>query len=323
MRFIIFFILFILLESCATSKVNRGDYLNYARNDLHSLKAGNPANAELDSLFDTANELAKMYDRCNSISLSDVIDSTCTRFFEISLPEFEKKYSKISGEIRIGNMQLSQTIQNRLDQISECANALKIFFVPIEQIVRTDAEIKDIIPLNSKGTKFSVNYQLEVSYDKEFLQWAKKNADAWNDKCSDIVYDKQEKKYIPFFLDKVSQINKEMKEKGSNISILHWRDYGYERAVTDETLRFEVKHRTNWWFTFPSVSYILNGKNIEDFDIVRFAKSETLNSRFLVIRPSNYGKIEVVHFSDKRNNKAVFSGDYPKNGLKGRWKWDY
>ena len=306
--------------------------MNYARDDLRSLKKDNPSNEELDQLFDISNKLAQMYDHCGSISLNDIIDSTCSHFFEVSLPEFEKHYSKLSGELRIGNMQLAQSIQNRLEQISTCANALKIFYVPIEQIVSTDAEIKDIIPLNSKGTKFSVNYKLTVSYDDDVLNWMGKNAKEWSDKCDAIVFDAQKKEYIPVFLELVNQINDNMKKNGSNVSVLHRREYernhdsGYK--ITDEALRFEIKHRTNWWFQYPSVSYILNGKEIENFDIVRLPKHATMNSMFLEIRPKYYDHTfensgyEVHDFSDKRENKATFSGDYPKNGLKGRWKWD-
>ena len=315
-------VLCLFMAGCAgSSKFGDENRISYMNADLLHLKSLSSENKEIDELLDKANNISKMNERCGSISLNEVLDSTCERFYAIELPEFERSYSRVTGDIRMGRVQLENSLKNRLGKIEACADALKVFYVPIEQLIKTNVNIVDYVPLNMDGSEFKVNYELSVEYDKDVLKWMQKNAERWGEQCEASVFDGQDHQFIKIFIEQVERVNEEMRSSGADVMVRHkinWESNTLRRI--DESLSFFLKHRTNWWLTNPSISYYINGSKVEDFYIVREDNWNT----FLEIRPELYGRRGTTQsFAISKSGKKVFSGEFPKDGVKGRWAWDH
>ena len=78
------------------------------KDDLKNLQimAGD-SNPEVAALLKRANRIAEMNDRCSSVSLNDLLDTTCAQFYEVELPTFENDYMELTGEVRLGSMRMA------------------------------------------------------------------------------------------------------------------------------------------------------------------------------------------------------------------------
>ena len=91
----LFLFLVVALASAAWSDPTASIFVKDAeefaaiRKDLESLKVGLGSHAELDSLWEEANKIAKMNDRCSMISINEVLDDACNHFYAVELPAFE------------------------------------------------------------------------------------------------------------------------------------------------------------------------------------------------------------------------------------------
>ncbi len=306
------------------------DFL-FVKADLQSLKGANDGSVSLDSLLDDANVLSQMYDKCASISITDVLDTTCEHFYSVRLPEFEKRYSEISGEIRIGKIQLENVLQDRIARINACAEALKVFFLPVEYLFETKAEIADVIPLNADGSKFKVNYDISVRVRREAEKWMENTVERWQQECDSAVTDKYEKHFIPMFVERIKAINEEMRKNGSVVNLSYDWDFTCRTCDTKkEELKFELRHRSKKWTTRTLLlGWYLNGKSIVRWMVGESSENGYLQDFLLMeYRGDSYGnkiRAEVNRAGIKGHRKGVaeFTGEFPRMGLKGRWAWDY
>ncbi|SOE78177.1 hypothetical protein SAMN05720781_2402 [Fibrobacter sp. UWT3] len=77
------------------------------KDDIKNLQTmAGDSNPEVAALLKRANRIAEMNDRCSSVSLNDLLDTTCARFYEIELPTFENDYMELTGEVRLGSMRM-------------------------------------------------------------------------------------------------------------------------------------------------------------------------------------------------------------------------
>ena len=312
------------------SYVPASDFL-FVKADLQSLKGANAGIVSLDSLLDDANMLSQMHDKCASISLTDMLDTTCEHFYSVRLPEFEKRYSEVSSEIRIGKIQLENVLQDRIARINACAEALKVFFLPVEYLFETNAEIADVIPLNADGSKFKVNYDISVKVRREAEQWMEKTVKQWQQECDSAVTDKYEKHFIPMFIERVKAVNEEMRNSGSVVNLSYNWDFTCRNCdAKKEELKFELRHRSKKWTTrTPLLGWYLNGKNVVRWRVGENAENGYLQPFLLMeyVSSSYSNKIraEVNRAGIKGHRKGIveFTGEFPRSGLKGRWAWDY
>lgn len=312
------------LVGCASSvRFENSSRFDYVNDDLLRLKSESPENSDVDELLNAANRISEMNNHCRSIPLNEVLDSACERFYAVDLPKFEKRYSEVAGEIRIGRVQLENSVKNKIAQINACAEALKVFYVPIDRLVKTDAVISDVIPLNADGSRFKVNYELSVEYDKDVLKWMENTAKKWDERCGTVVFDGQEKELLDVFVDQVESMNGVMRQNGADVYAYRLWERSESYGRIDDGFRFDLKHRTNRWIYYPSVAFYINGSQVEEFNFFRMNSKNT----FFEIRPEYFGqygnRTGSKKFSMKKQGSKEFSGEYPAEGIKGRWIWDH
>ena len=105
---ILFFLVTVLVSAVwsdptASIFVKNADEFATIKKDLESLKTEVGGNATLDSLWEAANRIAQMNDRCSMISINEVLDDECSHFYAVDLPVFETKYMEVTGELRLGS----------------------------------------------------------------------------------------------------------------------------------------------------------------------------------------------------------------------------
>lgn len=182
----------------------------FIQQDLNNLSSTVGSNPDLDELMKTANRIGIMNDRCRSISLTEPLDEGCQTFYKVTLPEFEKKYSQVTGNIRIGSMQLKDGVQNRIANINACVDALMPFFVSHSSVLELNGDIVDVIPLDDMGEKINVKYNFELRLSKPAVKSLLDMAGSWLEQCGTVIIDKSTGEYIPMFTKKVEALNEKM-----------------------------------------------------------------------------------------------------------------
>ncbi|WP_141099780.1 MULTISPECIES: hypothetical protein [unclassified Fibrobacter] len=88
------------------------------RADLSELKESlGEENEALNKLIEQANRIGIMNDRCQMLSINDILDDSCGKFYAVELPESEANYMEVTGEIRLGSMTMSNNLEQRTQQI--------------------------------------------------------------------------------------------------------------------------------------------------------------------------------------------------------------
>lgn len=168
-------------------------------------------NKGLDSLLMDADRIAKMNDQCAAVSINDVMGDECWNFYQVVLPEFEDRYMRVTGELRLGYMEMVRGLEDRKMQIDACVDALYSFAESKDQFLNLDGGVY-LEPL-SKG--FQANYNFTLKYDpghqKQIFEIAKK----WADACHEIVVTQDGENFAPFFVERLAKLNDNLKENGS------------------------------------------------------------------------------------------------------------
>src|SRR5574344_1627183 len=81
-------------------------------------------NKGLDSLLMDADRIAKMNDQCAAVSINDVMGDEWWNFYQVVLPEFEDRYMRVTGGLRLGYMEVVGGLEDRRMQIDACVNAV-------------------------------------------------------------------------------------------------------------------------------------------------------------------------------------------------------
>lgn len=157
--------------------------------ELTDLRKTHAKQKDLDDLWEQSQKIAQMNDHCGNISLTDVLDPECSKFYREELPQFEEDFMRITGEIRLSAMSTSISgIQQRAASLKACSDALSHFFFSSEQLIglKMNREL-GLEPLNNDCTEIEVSYDFTLAYDKRRLRMVKNLAEIWVSKCGEIV----------------------------------------------------------------------------------------------------------------------------------------
>ena len=263
--------------------------------------AGN-SNPEITALIERANRVAIMNDRCSSISINDLLDTTCARFYEIELPAFENEYMDVTGEVRLGSMRMATTLEERVRQLSSCSEALISIVVSRERLLRIRGDVY-LEPIDFDGN-FDVEYKFALSYDPAKLAQQQRLANLWIEKCGDVVLRQSGREFAPMFVATLKVKNDSLKKEGSNVKIM----------MNKKNLSLRVDMRRS-----VEGAYYLNGDRLfekiidadKKFSHLSF---DVMNKRAEINEPRD-GIIQ--RFQGKKVFKKV-----KKKEMVGRWIWD-
>ncbi|MCQ2063899.1 MAG: hypothetical protein MJY99_11260 [Fibrobacter sp.] len=273
--------------------------------DLKSLQAGLGAdNPELDSMLTAAGRIAQMNDRCAMVSINEVLDEECSRFYQVDLPEFETKYMDLTGEIRLGALKMGNTLAERTEQIRVCAGALGGILVPKVQMLKLKGNL-DLEPLSYQGG-FDATYDFKLYYDAGRMEQQQGMMERWLDRCGDVVVRKTGDEFAPLFMESVGMLNDSLKQVGANVKIV----------VEPELLDFylDLEHSV-------SAGYFLNGARlfaVEEFPVGRSNAHVVVN---LANKKVNL-PLGVDGTLQNFKGRVEFTSAYQEKELIGRWTWD-
>ena len=272
--------------------------------ELDQLKTGlGQSNPEVDSLWERANHIAKMNDRCSMISINEVLDDECSHFYAVELPEFETKFMEITGELRLGFMSMGNSLAERTEQIKACAAALGGILVSKQQLLKLNGTV-DLEPLTFDGA-FDATYNFSLSFDAERMDQQKRMMERWLSKCGDIVLRKAGDEYAPLFLQSVEQINDSLERVKTNVKIV----------LNPQSLDFFLDLNKP-----VSGAYYLNGVqlfNVNSIPTGRKYSHLVVNvSRKTVKLPLGAdGNMQTF------KGRVEFTSVYQEKALVGRWTW--
>ena len=273
--------------------------------ELDQLKAGlGQSNADLDSLWERANRIAKMNDKCSMIAINEALDDECNHFYAVELPEFETKYMEVTGELKLGFMSMGSSLAERTEQIKACASALGAILVSKEQLVQLNGTV-DLEPLTFDGA-FDATYDFNLFFDANRMDQQKRMMERWLSKCGDIVLRKSGDEYAPLFLQSVLQINDSLNRANANVKIV----------VNEKRLDF-------WLDLNKPVSgaYYLNG--VQLFSVSSIPQGRKY-SHLVVNVPKRTVKLPLGKNGMMQNFKGrvEFTSVYQEKNLVGRWSWN-
>ena len=284
--------------------VKSPEELRQLKEELKNLQTmAGDSNPEIAALLERANRVAAMNDRCSSISINDLLDTTCARFYEVELPAFENEYMEVTGEVRLGSMQMATTLEERIRQLSSCSEALTSIVVSREQLLRIRGNVY-LEPINYEGD-FDAEYNFALSYDPARLAQQMRLANLWIEKCGSIVLRQSGSEFAPMFVATLKVKNDSLKKTGSNVKIM----------MNKKTLSLRVDMRRP-----VSGAYYLNGIRLFEKTLEADKKQSHLifdikNKKAVPADGTQEGVIQ--QFQGKR----VFN-KIRKTEMVGRWIWD-
>ena len=273
------------------------------KEDLQNLQTmAGDSNPEVAALLKRANRIAEMNDRCSSVSLNDLLDTTCARFYEVELPTFENDYMELTGEVRLGSMRMATTFEERIRQLASCSEALTSIVKSRDQLLRLRGNVY-LEPINFDGD-FDAEYDFTLSYDSARVSQQQRLANLWIDKCGSIVVRQSGKEFAPMFIATLKVKNDSLNKAGSNVKFM----------MNQKTLSLRVDMRRP-----VSGAYYLNGMRLFEKTIDADWRQSNLffdikNKKADLIQP----KDAVLQAF---NGKQVFK-KLKKMEMVGRWAWD-
>ena len=273
------------------------------REELQNLQTmAGDSNPEVAALLKRANRIAEMNDRCASISLNDLLDTTCAQFYEVELPAFENEYMELTGEVRLGAMRMATTFDERIRQLASCSEALTSIVKSREQLLRLRGNVY-LEPINYEGD-FDAEYDFALSFDSARVNQQQRLANLWIQKCGPIVLRQSGREFAPMFIATLKMKNDSLKKAGSNVKIMMNRK--------NLSLRVDMRRPV-------SGAYYLNGLRLFDKTIDADKSQSNLyfdikDKKASVVQPKG-GVIESF------NGKRVFK-KLKKMEMVGRWVWD-
>ena len=260
------------------------------------------SNPEIAALLKKANRVAEMNDRCASISLNDLLDTTCARFYEVELPAFENEYMEVTGEVRLGSMRVATTLEERTRQLATCSEALTSIVISRDQLLRLRGNVY-LEPLNYDGD-FDAEYDFELSYDPSRVNQQLRLANLWIEKCGPIVLRQSGSEFAPMFVATLKVKNDSLKKLGSNVKIM--------MNLSKLTLRVDMRRPVGG-------AYYLNGvklfqKTLDSDKSQSHLIFDVKNKKAILNQPED-AVIEKFH------GKEVFK-KLKKMEMVGRWAWD-
>lgn len=260
------------------------------------------SNPEVAALLKKANRIAEMNDRCASISLNDLLDTTCARFYEVELPMFETEYMELTGEVRLGSMRMATTLEERTRQLASCSEALTSIVISRDQLLRLRGNVY-LEPINFEGD-FDAEYRFSLSYDSARVSQQQRLANLWIEKCGPIVLRQSGEEFAPMFIATLKVKNDSLNKAGSNVKFM----------MNKKKLSLRVDMRRP-----VSGAYYLNGVRLFEKTIDADSKQSNLffdikNKKAELIQPKD---AELEKFKGKQVFKKL-----KKMEMVGRWAWD-
>lgn len=283
--------------------VKRPEEIQALQNDLVNLKnLAGEANPAIDSLLAKASRIAEMNSRCASISLTDVLDTNCSHFYEVDLPAFENEFMELTGEVRLGSMRMASTLEERSQQLLSCSDALTSIVVPRDQLLKLKGNIY-LEPINLEGD-FDAEYRYTLSLDPTRMQQQERLANLWLSKCGDIVLRQTGEEFAPMFVAALKFKNDSLKKAGSNVKLL----------LNKDNLSVRVNMRRA-----ISGAYYLNGEKLFSKELP--AAGEKTHLRFDVKNKKALLEMGEDGVLENFKGRLVFK-DLKKQDMAGRWMWD-
>ena len=273
------------------------------REELQNLQTmAGDSNPEVAALLKKANRIAEMNDRCASISLNDLLDTTCAQFYEVELPAFENEYMELTGEVRLGAMRMATTLDERIRQLASCSEALTSIVKSSEQLLRLRGNVF-LEPINYEGD-FDAEYDFALSFDSARVSQQQRLANLWIQKCGPIVLRQSGREFAPMFIATLKMKNDSLKKAGSNVK--------FKMNKSELLLRVDMRRPVGG-------AYYLNGIRLFDKTIDADDKKSNLvfdikNKKAELAQPKG-GILQVF------NGKQVFK-KLKKMEMVGRWVWD-
>lgn len=273
------------------------------KNELKNLQTmAGDSNPEVAALLKRANRIAEMNDRCSSVSLNDLLDTTCARFYEIELPTFENDYMELTGEVRLGSMRMATTFEERIRQLASCSEALTSIVKSRDLLLRLRGNVY-LEPINFEGD-FDAEYDFSLMYDSARVSQQQRLANLWIEKCGPIVLRQSGKEFAPMFIATLKVKNDSLRNAGSNVKFM----------MNKKTMSLRVDMRRP-----VHGAYYLNGIRLFEKTIDADKKYSNL---FFDIKNK---KAELIQPKDavleKFEGKQVFK-KLKKMEMVGRWAWD-
>lgn len=260
------------------------------------------SNPEVAALLKKAHRIAEMNDRCSSISLNELLDTACARFYEVELPTFENEYMELTGEVRLGTMRMATTFDERIRQLASCSDALTSIVKSREQLLRLRGNVY-LEPINYEGD-FDAEYDFKLSYDSSRVNQQQRLANLWIQKCGGIVLRQSGREFAPMFVATLKVKNDSLKKVGSNVKFV----------MNKKTLSLRVDMRRP-----VSGAYYLNGVRLFEKTVAADKSQSNLffdikNMKANIVQPKD-GVIQT--FSGTQVFKKL-----KKMEMVGRWAWD-
>ena len=273
------------------------------QDELQSLQTmAGDSNPEVAALLKKAHRIAEMNDRCSSISLNDLLDTACARFYEVELPTFENEYMELTGEVRLGSMRMATTFDERIRQLASCTDALTSIVKSREQLLRLRGNVY-LEPINYDGD-FDAEYDFKLFYDSSRVEQQQRLANLWIQKCGSIVLRQSGREFAPMFIATLKVKNDSLKKAGSNVKFM----------MNKKTLSLRVDMRRP-----VSGAYYLNGVRLFEKTVDADKSQSNLffdikNKKANIVQPKD-GVIQEF------NGTQVFK-KLKNMEMVGRWAWD-
>lgn len=155
-----------------------------------------------DKLWERADRVSKMNDRCGTISLNDVLDQDCQLFYEVELPKFDKEFFELTGDFRLNSVKAVQSLDDKKALINACVDALDPDLFTPSQIFRLSG---DISPEPLDNDMVMVKYQLSMDIDEASRTALQEQFSKWYESCKAGIISQDE--FAPYFLQKMSRMN--------------------------------------------------------------------------------------------------------------------
>ena len=274
--------------------------------ELQKMKGNLTCSTEsLDSLLEQANKISQMSDRCASVSINDVMDEDCWHFFQVALPAFEAQYMKVTGEVRLGHMEMTRGLEDRKLQISACADALFDIAFSKDQFLTLDGGV-DLEPL---AVGFQANYDFTLKYEPEHQKQVFEIAEVWGKTCRDMVVRKDGEGFAPYFVDRLKKLNETLASEG-NLAV-----YKMDTSAVP-TLYMDIGRPVR-------SAYYLNGTKLFHSRISSGGPDES-NLRISFDKESV--RVDGEPLVMKKGNPQKFKGsvEFSENvgSMHGRWVWE-
>ena len=284
------------------STVSADDVREHLR-ELDRLKSSGldeESRQQLTELWSEASEIAELNDRCGEISLTEELDYSCSSFYEVKLPEFERRYTQLTGEVRMNALRLSLSMNDKRQAIEACYEAIPFGDFNLSKIYDVSGSF---IPEPLDGGRTEVSYRISLRANSERKKAFEKVVASWYKTCkSQILRSDGSGQLAPLFEQRLES------SEGFGVYALNRvsdRNYGYGSSST----QYKLVLKKN-----VSASYTLNGEEIFTHFFQWGADVLYFDFYSGTIRYSSS-----MESSD--NGKVVFSESETKKGLYGKLRW--